>query len=419
MKLSAVHAVVGPAAADRPILLAAPHRVMFLAGALQLVATMAFWTAELAGRYMPWWPPLDTSVSATWAHAFLMLFGLFPFFIFGFLMTTYPKWLGSPPIAAGLYLPAVSLMLAGVVLLYAGLFLGRGLLLSGVSGLLAGWAVALYALVRVYLQGNARAGRYETLLTLSLGLGWLCAVAGGVWVVAPGGRVWTLMIQGGLWLFLLPVLWVVSYRMIPFFGSCVLEDYEIRRPGWALYAGVACMLGHFALTLAGMPQWSLMFDLPFALIALRLSILWAFWRSFGIRLLAILHVAFLWLPVALLLYSVQDLGRLVAGVSILGFAPLHALGIGYAASMVLAMATRVTMGHSGRPLQASGLTWLCFWGLQAAVLLRIAAALPALWGFGGPVSALYAAVVWLLCFALWSGRHAPMYWRPRADGKPG
>lgn len=411
--------VVGQAGASRSVLFAAPHRVMFLAGGLQLVATILFWTIELAGRYTAWYAPLNTTVLPTWAHAFLMLFGLFPFFIFGFLMTTYPKWLGRPPVSPAMYLPAWSLMLSGVALLYAGLFLGRGLLLGGVAALLAGWGIALAALLQVYLQGRAKAGRFETLLTLGLTLGWVCACAGGVWVVAPGNWAWSLMIQGGVWLFLLPILWVVSYRMIPFFGSCVLDGYEIRRPAWALQAGVVCMVGHFALTVAGLPQWTVVFDLPFALIALRLSLLWAFWRSFGIRLLAILHIAFLWLPAALLLYSVQDLARLFAGASILGFAPLHALGIGYATSMVLAMATRVTMGHSGRPLQASGLTWFCFWGLQAAVLLRIAAALPQFWGVGGPVSALYAGVVWLVCFALWSGRHVPMYWRPRADGKPG
>lgn len=417
MKVSAVAS--RPIGADWPVFFAAPHRVMFFAGALQLVATILFWAAALTGRYTAWWPPLDTTVPTTWAHAYLMLFGLFPFFIFGFLMTTYPKWLNHSPITALFYLPAFGLMLCGVGLLYAGLFSSRALVLAGVLSLLAGWATALAALLRVCIHGEKKPGPYERLLTLSLALGWLSAAAGAAWLLAGSASAWNLMIQGGLWLFLLPILWVVSYRMIPFFGSCVLKDYGIRRPAWILYLGAACMLGHFVLNLAGLPQWSFVVDIPFAVAALRLSLLWQFWRSFGIRLLAILHVAFLWLPVALILYSVQDIAQLAGGTFILGFAPLHALGIGYASSMVLAMATRVTMGHSGRPLQASGLVWLCFWGLQAAALLRIAADLPASWGLGGPESALWAALVWLICFGLWAGRHAPMYWRPRADGRPG
>lgn len=418
MRVSAADTLPAPVRFQRPVLFAAPHRVLFLAGALQLLAVMLFWFTELAGRFTAWWTPPPTVVPALWAHAFLMLFGLFPFFIFGFLMTTYPRWLGRPPIPGAFYLPAAALMLAGVVMLYPGLFVSRGVVLGGVAALLLGWAAALLGLLRVYRQGRAKAGPYETLLTLSLVLGWLSAAAGGVWLLVPGTLAWTLTIQGGLWLFLLPVLWTVSHRMIPFFGSCVLTGYQIRRPAWTLYAGIACMLGHFALNAAGAAPWSFLFDLPLALIALRLSLLWQFWRSFGIRLLAILHFAFLWLPIALILYTVQDLAAL-GGASWLGFAPLHALGIGYAASMLLAMATRVTMGHSGRPLQASGLTWLCFWALQAAVLLRIAADLPAAWGLGGPAASLWAAAVWLVCFGLWSARHAPMYWRPRADGRPG
>jgi uncharacterized protein involved in response to NO len=30
-----------------------------------------------------------------------------------------------------------------------------------------------------------------------------------------------------------------------------------------------------------------------------------------------------------------------------------------------------------------------------------------------------AALAWLGCFAAWTWRYLPYYWRPRADGKPG
>jgi uncharacterized protein involved in response to NO len=98
---------------------------------------------------------------------------------------------------------------------------------------------------------------------------------------------------------------------------------------------------------------------------------------------------------------------------------LHALAIGYFASMVLGMASRVTLGHSGNALVLDRFPWLLFIGFQAAVLLRIFPDL--LPGAVGTVTMnlyLLAGLTWLICFTLWAVRYAPLYWRPRIDGKP-
>ena len=55
---------------------------------------------------------------------------------------------------------------------------------------------------------------------------------------------------------------------------------------------------------------------------------------------------------------------------------MHAVTIGGLGSLMLAMVTRVSCGHSGRPLVADNLVWALFWLLQATALLRIAAAVP-------------------------------------------
>jgi uncharacterized protein involved in response to NO len=138
-----------------------------------------------------------------------------------------------------------------------------------------------------------------------------------------------------------------------------------------------------------------------------------------VRLLAVLHIAFLWLGIAMLLYGLQSLMLFITGNLVLGRAPLHALGIGFLASMVLAMASRVSLGHSGRPLVADNLTWYCFLGLGLATLLRMASELP----FEGPATRqmlnIGAATVWLACTGLWVWRYTPFYLRPRKDGKEG
>ena len=68
---------------------AAPHRSLFLAGALQGVLTVLWWIFDLTGRYGIAGSMTGWSVAPTWAHAFLMMYGFFPFFIFGFLVKRF------------------------------------------------------------------------------------------------------------------------------------------------------------------------------------------------------------------------------------------------------------------------------------------------------------------------------------------
>jgi uncharacterized protein involved in response to NO len=400
----------------KPIFTAAPHRMLFFAGACQLLLVMAWWLVEIAGRYNGGWTPPPTVIPATWSHQFLMLFGIFPFYIFGFLLTVYPRWMNGTPVSAGRYSGIFWLLVSGMVTYYIGLYTSARVLALAMVIQLIGWGMANLTLITLYRRAPRR-GPHETILNLAL----LAGMAGiGLFLHAlltGSGHSILLSRSVGLWLFLVPVVFVVSHRMLPFFGSSVLVNYPMVRPAWSLPLLLACVTGHALLEIAGQPQWLFVVDLPLALTALHHTVVWKFLRSFEVRLLAVLHIAFLWLGIALLLYSLQSLTLLVTGDATLGRAPLHALGIGFAASMVLAMASRVSLGHSGQPLVADTLTWLCFLGLSASALLRMAAEL----GDPGLSSRLNiaAAVTWLISTGFWVWRYAPLYLRPRQDGRAG
>nr|WP_269430538.1 NnrS family protein [Nitrosospira briensis] len=94
--------------------------------------------------------------------------------------------------------------------------------------------------------------------------------------------------------------------------------------------------------------------------------------------------------------------------------------MGYFANMVLGMASRVTLGHSGNLLALDKFTWLLFIAFQAVVLLRIFPdLLPDTFGTATMTLYLLAGLSWLICFTLWAVRHVPLYWRLRIDDKPG
>jgi len=404
-----------PADSNWTVFAAAPHRMLFLPGAAQAVLAMAFWLAELLGRagLVPL-PPM--AITSTWAHVFLMLFGLFPFFIFGFLLTVYPRWMNGPAVPASRYVPVFLFLTGGMILFYLGLFTARAVVELGLLLQLAGWGIGLVALFAVFRRAPKR-GAHEVALNFAL----LAAVAGilSFFLGLATGSGWSMLLarEFGLWLFLVPVVFVVSHRMIPFFSSTALAGYTAVRPSWSLPLLGVGAVGHAALELLGYPQWLFLFDAPLLVMAIHHSRLWKFRRSFEVRLLAMLHVAFLWFGIAMALYTAQSLVLLVGNVWILGRAPLHALGIGFVTGMMVAMASRVTLGHSGRALAADNLTWRVLFGVNLAAALRVGAEFLPL-GIAGTLNAL-AAATWLVALGPWVWRYLPMYLRPRTDGKPG
>ena len=80
------------------LLRAAPPRPLFFAGACAVLTSMTWWALELAAMRFGWagWP--QPSVPPGWAHAMLTQYGMFPMFMFGFLLTTFPRWLNRPSV---------------------------------------------------------------------------------------------------------------------------------------------------------------------------------------------------------------------------------------------------------------------------------------------------------------------------------
>lgn len=395
---------------------AAPHRMMMLGGAIQGVLTLLWWLFDLLGRYGGLYAAQAWSIAPVWAHAFLMLYGFFPFFVFGFLMTTYPNWMNGEKIPPRLYIPAFLLLAGGIALFYLGLLAGKALLIAGTTLLLAGWGIALFALLRVLIKANYDDKRHPIVTTFALIMGWLGILSYLIWLASDNAFALAFSRHAGIWWFMLPILLAVCHKMIPFFSSRVLDNYTLVRPYWALYFMLACAVLHGALELAQQAQLLWLADIPLLAFTLYFSYTWGLLRSFGIKLLAVLHVGFAWLSLAMLLYGAQSLTLFVTGSAPFGLAPLHALTIGFFASMILAMASRVTLGHSGRELVADAVTWALFLGFQFTTVARIAPDL-----FGLPVSLFYplAAAIWLASYGAWFAKYGPIYWRPRIDQRPG
>jgi uncharacterized protein involved in response to NO len=389
---------------------------MFLPGTLQGVAIMFWWMLDMESRRAGGPGLASGGLPGPALHAWWMLYGFFPFFVFGFLFTAAPNWLDGPAIPRPAYVGSAALMALGVLLVHAGVAV-PGLTLAGLAAHLAGWGLAAWALFRTLLKAPSQDKRHAAVATLAVSLGALGDAAFLAWagLDIPDGLAAAEML--GLWGFLVPTFLTVCHRMIPWFTSRIVPNYVMIRPYGPLWAALAGGLAHGVLAGAGRSDLTWLADLPMAAIVFWFATRWGFARGARqVRLLAMLHIAFLWAGLSFALYGIDSLAGFAGLAWSAGHGPAHALGIGFFATMLVGMASRVSLGHSGRKLEADGLTWTIFWLVQSVALVRV---LPDL-APGSPEHLVsLAGLLWLLTFGLWAWKYAPMYWRARVDGKAG
>ncbi len=396
-----------------PALFRAPHRIAFLPAAVLMLLSLAGWSLLLWQRQVGHAAPL--ALPASQAHAFLTLYGFFPLFMTGFILTAGPRWLGVPSPARSHYLPIPLLYAGGLMLWLAGLLGGTGALLqAGWLAIAAAWTLLCVLFGQLVRQSRAN-DRWHALAVLTaflLGLAGL--LAAGCWLFSGNGVYWMLMRDLALWGFLLPVFITVSHRMLPFFSSTVITPYTPWKPWWLLIALLTGSLGHGLLADLQLP--TLAVDLPMATLCLYTSWRWQWRRSLSVRLLAMLHLAFLWLGVGFALYALQS-ALLLFGQAAFALAPLHAITIGFFINMALAFVSRVSLGHAGLPLEARPWLWRLYLSSQLMALLRVASDLAPQHAASAllPITAGGLALGMLV----WCRRFLPVYWLPRADGKDG
>ncbi|MEP7096416.1 MAG: NnrS family protein [Dokdonella sp.] len=401
--------------ADLPALFAsAPHRMMFFAGAAAVIVSMLWWACFLGAGYFGHAFPA-APVPPGWAHAVFTQYGMLPLFMFGFLLTVFPRWMGQPALTRRAYVPVFAGMFGGYLLCHLGLLGMKPLLIAGIAAMLGGWIAALVALGGVLVRSAAH-DRHALSCFIALIFGAFGLAAFGAFVIGAPWQFAFVAIKIGTFGLLLPIYFTVCHRMVPFFSSTVVRTgYRVFKPAWSLPLLWALLLIHLCLDLTHHYAWLWLADVPLALFFLGHWLAWQPWKCMKPGLLAVLYLAFAWLPIAFVLYSVQSLIAFSDGSFLLGRAPVHALTIGFFGSTLVAMVTRVTQGHSGRPLQMGAIAWLTFALLQIVAVTRIYAE----FAHDAPRWLMIAAFGWLIAFTPWVLRSLWIYATPRIDGKPG
>ncbi|MEM1427904.1 MAG: NnrS family protein [Pseudomonadota bacterium] len=375
-------------------------RPFFLGASLWSALAMAVWIGMLSGAWT-----VPTALDPVSWHAHEFLFGYLGAVIAGFLMTAIPNWTGRKPIAGWPLAALFGLWLVGRIAIGASAYIGAPLVALADIGfavvlaavmtaeIVAGrnWRnLIVIALLAVFIAGNAlfhweAAQGYPAAQGFGLRLG-LAATVGLIALI--GGRIVPAFTRN--WLAKRDKAHLVTPPMQRFDKAALLV-LGLSLAVWVIWP-IAPVTG-VALLVAG------------ALHTVRLA-RWGGTHTGADPLVWVLHVAYACIPL-----GAFDEAISIAWPHILGAAPaLHLWMAGGIGLMTLAVMTRASLGHTGRPLVADAGTLAIYLCLIGAVIARVlAGAFPVAAGTLHSVS----GVLWVAAFGGFALLYGPMLLRPR------
>jgi len=366
-------------------------RPFFLGAALWSAAALALWILALThGLVVP-----SAFGAAAW-HAHEMLFGFAAAAIAGFLLTAIPNWTGRLPIQGSRLAFLFALWAAGRIAVATSSLVG--------AGLAAAVDVAFFAALCAMVLREILAGRnwrnlpmaavlavltlanllihLELLGLVDSGAGQRLTIATVVLLITLiGGRIVPSFTRN--WLkkrgeALLP-------RTLGWLDRSTVVLTAVTGLGWTLFPE-STFVGILALVTAGAQ-------------GIRLSG-WRGHRTGAEPLVWVLHLGYAWLPVGFAL-----LGSAILTDLLLQSAAFHALTAGAMGTMILAVMTRASLGHSGRALTAGPATVVIYALVTLAALLRLLSPL-----FGGAELTVMAVagLSWIAAFGLFAAAYGPL-----------
>ena len=377
-----------------PTLFSFGFRPFFLFAAAWAALAVPIWVAA-----MSWGDGTVGAMDGRLWHIHEMLFGYLAGVIAGFLLTAVPNWTGRLPVTGGWLAGLFGLWLAGRI---AG-FLPASMAVPAAVVDSAFLVVFAGLIWREVLAAKNRRNLPVCLLVTLLAAANIAFHLRGVWpLFGPGAERAAVAVITGL-------IALIGGRVTPSFTQNWTVARGIRKGPTAFNrfdAGVLALTG-VALAAWVTAPWSaptggLMMLAGVANLA-RLA-RWRGWLARREPLVWILHLGYAWVGIGLILLGLAALVPAAVPFT----AGVHALTAGAMGVETLAIMTRATRGHTGRPRVADRATTAIYLLILGAALVRVCAPFHADW-----MTALLAvsASLWALAFAGFVAVYGPMLLR--------
>lgn len=382
-----------------------PFRPFFLATAAYALCAVAGWLGVLVFA----WPLAGDHPPMQW-HSHEMLFGMVAAAVAGFLLTAMCNWTGARSLSGTPLKALLGLWLAGRLAMWMSAVLPHWLVALIDLSFLA--VVAGYSGFIIIGSGNRRNLPLVIVVTV-LGLAnalFHAGLATGDAGLLRGAELGTI----GLIVLLMVI---IGGRITPAFTRNwmmrrQMDPSVVRSRSWLDWTATLATIALIVLLLADAPSgWIAALAGVAGAANLARVAGWSGWRTLGDPLVWILHAGYAWIALGLILMALGRGFGLVADT-----VWLHALGPGAMGVLIMGVMTRVSLGHTGRPLKLPSGAVAAYVLIIAAALVRVATAAGWLPWLPGLIA---STAAWVGAFAVFLALYLPILAAPRADGRPG
>lgn len=378
-------------------------RPFFLGAATWSILSLLLWGMVLSGgQFAPYG-------GVQFWHGHEMLFGFVGAVVVGFLLTAVQSWTGLRAVNGRPLVLLLILWLAGRVLMAVPF---APAMLTVFVDLLFFPAAALFLFIPLLARNQSR--NYFAVLVL-----FLLMICNGIshFAVLNGETMLQSQALFSAVLLITVMMAIIGGRVIPMFTANTTQIPAKPRQKWPdrLALGLLWTLLFLSLLALDWQAPDVLLSIIYGLSAILLGWRCARWRfisTLSHPLLWSLQLGYWWIVVGLILFSGHH-----AGLGIPHSMALHSLTAGAMGTLILSMMSRVSLGHTGRPLIANRLITVSLVVILFAALARVLG----VW-FVAPVSQhllMLSIVLWCVAYGLFLIRYTPLLINPRADGKEG
>lgn len=352
-----------------------PHQMFFLASIVWSIIIMLYSALTYAGIQ---------NGDFLFLHGIGLMYGIFLNAFLGFLITVIPRYTQGTAIAKKQYILLWFVyQIAVFIAIFINPFIGKLLLM--ISILMSGM-IFLFTLYNAKLSSQ-----HESVwLSLSFFVEVLVFAAHLAWGI---DLAWYTM-----WFLILPIVVIVSTRMIPSFYSVYFQS-PLALNSKLFTASIVILLWLIGLSKDNSTMVAIFSGLTF------LYLLYYFMKLDIYRkappMVWILGVGFLWLPIGFLVLFIES----AFGLYTLKMS-FHIFMVGFVFTLLIGFGTRVILGHSGRPIEADKLTLFLFISTQVIVIFRLLASIFQIMNLPLVSILLYTTfVMWIGLFIIWLVRY--------------
>lgn len=380
-------------------------RPFFLSGAIFSVVAIVLWLLMYKGTVN--FSPLG---GGYWWHIHEMIFGFGCAIIAGFLLTAVQNWTGVRGAQGSVLLVLFILWLAGrIVILFPDLLGAELTTIIDLSFLPAVAFVLGKPIIAIKQYRNLFFVPLLLLFTIANSEMHLAIYNSDTFTITYAAYAGVMLVT-----FLMSVM---AGRVVPMFTANGTQTPKATPLPWLDKVTNGCLaIAMLYLLLEPVVGFSeIFFGILLIVAGIFQTMRWLRWRpwiTLGVPLLWSIHASIKFIAYGLIVLGLSYLIAEIPSNHI-----WHLLTVGGMGGLILAMISRVSLGHTGRPLTPPKAMTLSYIFITLAALIR------ALGPWVLPEKTMIfidiSGAFWLLAFGIFAVTYAPMLMSPRKDGRPG